>query len=106
MSCVPCKSPAIRPSSVRPAVATTTALPVPAATSEPAKTMLDRSPMLAVSATSLSFLSTGVDSPVSIASAVCRLREDMTRMSAAMRSPACINTTSPGTSSAVETEAR
>ena len=63
--------------------------------------MFLRSPKAAFSATGSVIFSTGTDSPVSAASSICSVRKWKRRRSAGTLSPLCMNTTSPGTSSAI-----
>jgi len=90
----------MRPTSVRSPVAVTTPTPVPYVTRVEAYAILERSARtLSESSTRLASFATGSDSPVNAASATCKSREEMRRISAGMRAPAASWTISPGTRS-------
>ncbi len=95
-----CSIVAMRPSSVRIPVATTTPSPRPAATCVPEYAMHRRSPRARSSrSTGSVILSIGSDSPVSVASSMRRLATSTSRRSAGTTDPASRCTMSPGTSS-------
>ena len=81
--------PAMWPIWLSPPVAQTTAVPLPAVTRVPERTMLTQSPRGASGARMRSgSFSTGADSPVMALSSVCRRLEDSSRASAGTKSPA------------------
>ena len=96
-SSVSATSRAIPPSSVRAPVATTTPTPRPATTDVPANSMFDRSAIAAPGMSGPVPFAIDADSPVSDASFASHATLSITRMSAAILSPAVTTTMSPAT---------
>jgi hypothetical protein len=92
-------NPAIAPSSVASAVATTTPRPRPLVTTDPVKAMHTRSASDTPSSTGPVRFVTGSDSPVSSDSSTCSSLVSTSRRSAGTRLPDSSRTTSPGTNS-------
>ncbi len=90
--------PLIRPISVAPAMAVTTPVPWPLVTSVPPNAMQLRSPRGTSCWMAAVCFSTGSDSPVRMASWICKPWALISRKSAGTLSPGSSNTISPGTS--------